>query len=120
MAQTAVTYPYNYIQTMTGGQIEDVLEHLRYPLQHRSLSPAGRRHGPRRRPRLRLHARTRVRGQADLRTRRSTTASALQAAKSYKVAGWASVNEQSGAPIWDVVGKAPEVGQAAQPVGRRA
>jgi sulfur-oxidizing protein SoxB len=28
---------------------------------------------------------------------------ALQAGKSYKVAGWASVNEQTGAPIWDVV-----------------
>ena len=30
---------------------------------------------------------------------------ALQAGKSYKVAGWASVNEQTGAPIWDVVAK---------------
>jgi sulfur-oxidizing protein SoxB len=29
----------------------------------------------------------------------------VQAAKSYKVAGWASVNEQKGAPIWDVVAK---------------
>jgi sulfur-oxidizing protein SoxB len=28
---------------------------------------------------------------------------ALEARKHYKVAGWASVNEQSGAPIWDVV-----------------
>jgi len=27
----------------------------------------------------------------------------LQAGKGYKVAGWASVNEQSGAPVWDVV-----------------
>jgi sulfur-oxidizing protein SoxB len=29
--------------------------------------------------------------------------SPLQAGKSYKVAGWASVNEQKGAPVWDVV-----------------
>jgi len=29
----------------------------------------------------------------------------LEAGKSYKVAGWASVNEQAGAPIWDVVAK---------------
>jgi sulfur-oxidizing protein SoxB len=28
---------------------------------------------------------------------------ALEAGKSYKVAGWASVNEQTGAPVWDVV-----------------
>jgi sulfur-oxidizing protein SoxB len=30
---------------------------------------------------------------------------ALDAGKRYKVAGWASVNEQSGAPVWDVVAK---------------
>jgi sulfur-oxidizing protein SoxB len=30
---------------------------------------------------------------------------ALEARKTYKVAGWASVNEQSGEPVWDVVAK---------------
>ena len=47
---------------------------------------------------------------------------ALEAGKSYKVAGWASVNEQSGAPVWDVVAKHLRVGQAAQPAaaGRHA
>ncbi len=30
---------------------------------------------------------------------------ALEAGKTYKVAGWASVNEQNGAPVWDVVAK---------------
>ena len=44
---------------------------------------------------------------------------ALEAGKSYKVAGWASVNEQTGAPVWDVVAKHLRVGQAAQPVSRR-
>ena len=29
----------------------------------------------------------------------------LEAGKSYKVAGWASVNEQQGAPVWDVFAK---------------
>jgi sulfur-oxidizing protein SoxB len=29
----------------------------------------------------------------------------LEAGKKYKVAGWASVNEQNGAPVWDVVAK---------------
>ena len=29
----------------------------------------------------------------------------LDAARSYKVAGWASVNEQKGTPVWDVLGK---------------
>jgi sulfur-oxidizing protein SoxB len=30
---------------------------------------------------------------------------ALEAGKSYKVAGWASVNEQTGAPVWDLLAK---------------
>ena len=30
---------------------------------------------------------------------------AVEAGKTYKVAGWASVNEQNGAPVWDVVAK---------------
>jgi sulfur-oxidizing protein SoxB len=29
----------------------------------------------------------------------------LDAARSYKVAGWASVNEQRGIPVWDVFAK---------------
>ena len=29
----------------------------------------------------------------------------LEAGKSYKVAGWASVNEQQGVPVWDVFAK---------------
>jgi sulfur-oxidizing protein SoxB len=28
---------------------------------------------------------------------------AIEGGKTYKVAGWASVNEQNGAPVWDVV-----------------
>ena len=30
---------------------------------------------------------------------------ALEAGKSYKVAGWASVNAQSGTPVWEVLAK---------------
>jgi sulfur-oxidizing protein SoxB len=29
----------------------------------------------------------------------------LEAGKTYRVAGWASVNEQKGGPVWDVVAK---------------
>ena len=29
----------------------------------------------------------------------------IEAARSYKVAGWASVNEQTGAPVWEVLAK---------------
>ena len=44
---------------------------------------------------------------------------ALEAGKNYKVAGWASVNEQNGAPVWDVVAKASALRQAAEPRRRR-
>jgi sulfur-oxidizing protein SoxB len=30
---------------------------------------------------------------------------AIESGKAYRVAGWASVNEQQGAPVWDVVSK---------------
>jgi sulfur-oxidizing protein SoxB len=30
---------------------------------------------------------------------------AIEAGKSYKVAGWASVNEQNGAPVWEVLAR---------------
>jgi sulfur-oxidizing protein SoxB len=30
---------------------------------------------------------------------------ALDAGKSYRVAGWASVNEQMGVPVWDVLAR---------------
>ena len=32
-------------------------------------------------------------------------AARIEAGKSYKVAGWASVNEQKGTPVWDVFAK---------------
>jgi S-sulfosulfanyl-L-cysteine sulfohydrolase len=37
----------------------------------------------------------------------------IEAGKNYKVAGWASVNEQTGAPIWDVVTKHLKSGKPA-------
>jgi sulfur-oxidizing protein SoxB len=38
---------------------------------------------------------------------------ALEAGKSYRVAGWASVNEQQGAPVWDVFARHLRSGKAA-------
>ena len=37
---------------------------------------------------------------------------AIEPGKSYKVAGWASVNEQKGAPVWDVFAKYLRSGMA--------
>jgi sulfur-oxidizing protein SoxB len=41
----------------------------------------------------------------------------LAAGKSYKVAGWASVNAQAGKPVWDVFAKHLRTGLASSPRG---
>jgi sulfur-oxidizing protein SoxB len=41
----------------------------------------------------------------------------LEATKSYKVAGWASVDQQKGAPIWDVFVKHLRSGRLPEPTG---
>ena len=104
MAQTAVTYPETYIQTMTGGQIKDVLEDICDNLFN--TDPYYQQGGDM----------VRVGGLAYTCSPNETVGRriselkldnghALQAGKSYKVAGWASVNEQTGAPVWDVVAR---------------
>jgi len=43
---------------------------------------------------------------------------ALEAGKSYKVAGWASVNPQSGKPVWDVFADYLRSGETLLPSGK--
>ncbi len=104
LAQTAVTYPETYVQTMTGGQIKDVLEDICDNLFN--VDPYYQQGGDM----------VRVGGLAYTCTPAESVGKrisdlkldngrALQAGKRYKVAGWASVNEQSGAPVWDVVAR---------------
>jgi sulfur-oxidizing protein SoxB len=104
MAQTAVTYPETYIQTMTGGQIKDVLEDICDNLFN--ADPYYQQGGDM----------VRVGGLAytcspneavgkRISELKLDNGHALEAGKRYKVAGWASVNEQTGAPIWDVVAR---------------
>lgn len=102
LAQTATTYSEVYKQQMTGEQIksvmEDVCDNLFNPdpyyqqggdmvrvggLSYRCApgAPSG----------------TRI---TELRT---ADGKPLEASRSYSVAGWASVNEQQGRPVWDVV-----------------
>ena len=102
LAQTAVTYPETYVATMTGGQIKDVLEDIcdnlfnadPYYQQGGDMVRVGGLHY------TCTPAESVGRRISDLKL---DNGHALQAGKQYKVAGWASVNEQSGAPIWDVV-----------------
>jgi sulfur-oxidizing protein SoxB len=102
LAQTAVTYPEIYITSMTGAQIKDVLEDVCDNLFN--PDPYYQQGGDM----------VRVGGLSYACTPSETVGKriselkldggrTLEAGKSYKVAGWASVNEQKGAPVWDVV-----------------
>jgi len=102
MAQTAVTYPETYIQTMTGGQIKDVLEDVCDNLFN--ADPYYQQGGDMVRvggfsytctPAENVGHRI-----SELKLQRGR---AIDAGKSYKVAGWASVSEQRGTPVWDVL-----------------
>src|SRR5258707_2818177 len=104
LAETAVTYPETYLQNMTGGQIKDILEDVCDNLFN--ADPYYQQGGDM----------VRVGGMAytcapseavghrisDLKL---DNGNSIESGKSYRVAGWASVNEQKGAPVWDVFAK---------------
>jgi S-sulfosulfanyl-L-cysteine sulfohydrolase len=104
LGQTAITYPEVYVQSMTGEQITTVMEDVCDNLFNsdpyyqqggdmvrvggmsyacRPSEPAGRRI-------------------SDLALLDGTS---LEAGKSYQVAGWASMEVQTGASAWDIVAK---------------
>jgi sulfur-oxidizing protein SoxB len=112
LAETAITYPETYVQRMTGSQIKDVLEDVcdnlfnpdPYYQQGGDMvrvggmiytctpgEPAGRRI-------------------SNLKLDNGRT---LEAKKTYKVAGWASVNEQNGTSVWDVLARHLQSGKTA-------
>ncbi|UGY18260.1 thiosulfohydrolase SoxB [Bradyrhizobium septentrionale] len=104
LSETAITYPETYVATMTGSQIKDVLEDVCDNLFN--VDPYYQQGGDM----------VRVGGLAYACTPGESVGKRiselklgngkhLEAGKHYKVAGWASVNQQSGAPIWDVVAK---------------
>ena len=104
LSETAITYPETYRQSMTGSQIKDILEDVCDNLFN--ADPYYQQGGDM----------VRVGGLAytctpaeDVGHRISElkldNGRAIDARKSYKVAGWASVNEQRGAPVWDVLAK---------------
>ncbi|MGM0476502.1 MAG: thiosulfohydrolase SoxB [Pseudomonadota bacterium] len=103
MDQTGLTYPETYVREMTGEQIKNVLEDVADNLFHED--PYRQQGGDM----------VRVGGLDYTIDPRSTigkritdlaldNGEKLEASKKYKVAGWATVNQQSeGDPIWDVV-----------------
>jgi sulfur-oxidizing protein SoxB len=101
LAETAITYPETYVQSMTGGQIKDVLEDICDNLFN--ADPYHQQGGDM----VRLGGLSYTCAPAEGIGRRISDLAldnghALDAHKSYKVAGWASVNPQAGAPVWDI------------------
>lgn len=104
LAETAITYPETYVQEMTGAEIKDVLEDIcdnlfnadPYYQQGGDMVRAGGL-GYTCTPTAAIGSRI-----SELKLNNGKMVSANHR---YKVAGWASVNGQQGAPVWDVVAK---------------
>ncbi len=104
LTETAITYPATYVQKMTGAQIRDVLEDVCDNLFN--ADPYYQQGGDM----VRVGGLTYACAPMESAGKRISeiklhNGQALEAGKSYKVAGWASVNEQNGEPVWDVVAK---------------
>jgi S-sulfosulfanyl-L-cysteine sulfohydrolase len=102
LAETAISYPQTYVQGMTGSQIKDVLEDVCDNLFN--ADPYYQQGGDM----VRVGGLSYTCTPAENIGRRISelklaNGRPLEAGKRYKVAGWASVNEQKGAPVWDVV-----------------
>jgi sulfur-oxidizing protein SoxB len=101
LTETAITYPETYVQGMTGSQIKDILEDVCDNLFN--ADPYHQQGGDM----VRVRGFTYTCTPAESVGRRISdlkldNGRPLEAAKSYKVAGWASVNAQQGKPVWDV------------------
>jgi sulfur-oxidizing protein SoxB len=104
LSETAVTYPETYLQGMTGGQIKDILEDVCDNLFN--ADPYYQQGGDM----VRVGGMVYTCAPAEAVGRRISdlkldNGRPIEAGKNYKVAGWASVNEQKGVPVWDVFAK---------------
>ena len=104
MAETAISYPETYLQRMTGSQIKDILEDVCDNLFN--ADPYYQQGGDM----VRVGGMTYTCAPAESVGRRISdirlgNGRTIEAGKSYKVAGWASVNQQNGMPVWDVLAK---------------
>ena len=101
LAQTAITYPETYTQSMTGAQLKDVLEDVCDNLFN--ADPYYQQGGDM----VRVGGMSYTCAPAETTGHRISelkldNGRAIEPGKSYKVAGSASVNEQKGAAVWDV------------------
>jgi sulfur-oxidizing protein SoxB len=117
LAETAITYPETYMQRMTGNQIKDALEDVCDNLFN--PDPYYQQGGDM----VRVGGFTYTCTPAEGIGRRISdlklgNGRAIEAGKTYKVAGWASVNEQKGIPVWDVLAR--HLGGGKPPEGRNS
>jgi sulfur-oxidizing protein SoxB len=116
LSETAITYPETYVQSLTGSQIKDILEDVCDNLFN--SDPYYQQGGDM----VRVGGMAYTCTPAESVGRRISelkldNGRALAAGKSYRVAGWASVNEQQGLPVWDVLARYLRSGKASDPHG---
>jgi sulfur-oxidizing protein SoxB len=104
LTETAITYPETYVLHMTGSQIKDVLEDVCDNLFN--ADPYYQQGGDM----VRVGGMAYTCSPAQSVGRRISNLKLdngrpVAAGKSYKVAGWASVNQQQGMPVWDILAK---------------
>jgi sulfur-oxidizing protein SoxB len=102
LAETAITYPETYVQDMTGGQIRAILEDIADNLFN--PDPYYQQGGDM----VRIGGMDYTCAPEESSGRRISGmtldgGTAVEDSKSYRVAGWASVNPQTGKPVSDVV-----------------
>jgi S-sulfosulfanyl-L-cysteine sulfohydrolase len=101
LAETAITYPETYVQGMTGAEIkavlEDVCDNLFNPDPYYQQGGDMVRTGG-----LAYTCTPTESAGRRISELRLDNGALLEANKRYKVAGWASVNAQTGKPVWDV------------------
>jgi sulfur-oxidizing protein SoxB len=104
LAETAITYPETYVQEMTGAAIKDVLEDICDNLFN--ADPYYQQGGDMVRAGGLSYTCTPAGAMGSrISELKLGNGKAVSASHRYKVAGWASVNGQQGAPVWDVVAR---------------
>lgn len=102
LAQTATTYSETYVQPMTGAQIhaimEDVCDNLFNPDPYYQQGGDMVRVGG-----LSYRCEPGAESGKRISDLALTGGGSLDPAKTYRVAGWASVNPQEGKPVWDIL-----------------
>jgi sulfur-oxidizing protein SoxB len=102
LSETAITYPETYLQSMTGSQIKEVLEDICDNLFN--ADPYYQQGGDMVRVGGLSYACTPAEAVGKrISELRLDNGRPLEARKRYKVAGWASVNEQGGKAVWEVL-----------------